>query len=137
MKFPVVWANRNCPACPILKIGYSRSDNAPGMAAGFFPTLFTRTLKSYTLVSSTSALTVVRQGFSAGHTTFTRPLAESVTVVPGVRDRGLLHLAAIFPDIFMHIVEHARTKLPEVRKHHASLFDDSEHLASQKAMAQK
>ena len=107
------------------------------MAAGFFQTLFTRDLDSYMPVRSRSAYSVVRQGFSAAPTFFARPLAESVTVVPGVRYRGLLYLAAFIPVISMHIIDHARLTLHRVRKHHASSFDDSEHLASQKAAVRK
>ncbi|CAK0782880.1 hypothetical protein CVIRNUC_006075 [Coccomyxa viridis] len=48
----------------------------------FFPTLFTRNLESYLPANSTSALSVV-PGIERSFTFSARPLAESVTVVPG------------------------------------------------------
>ena len=100
------------------------------MAAGFCPTLITGILEYYVLLKSTSAPLLVRRSFSAAHTIFTKPPAESVTAVQEVRYRGLLNLAANIPVIFKHVTEHARAKLPKVRERHASSFDDSEHLAS-------
>ena len=104
------------------------------MAAGFFPTLFMRNLESYLPANSTSALSVV-PGIERSFTFFARPLAESVTVVPGVRYRGLPYLAAMIPVSVVHIKEHVRTTLRIQRKHIPFWFDDSEHLASQKATA--